>query len=544
MSNFRRIANFVAGKKVWLPLAALLVMPAPAPAATRSPQFPAVPKWGRFELLLKSSVNYSNPVQEATLSAVFVSPQGETNKVFGFWDGGKNWRVRFSPDLPGRWNFATSCSDESNAGLENQAGVFVCIAPLNKTALDRHGPVRVARDHRHFEHADGRPFLWLGDSADDAARRSDLNDWQLYASIRAQQRFTAAHWIVAPGLDARGETAFAATNGLAINVNFFQRLDEKVDALNRAGLLSAIVPLQEFGPVTNALPEDQAGLFLRYVVARWGANHVAWLLAFEGDNLGQNVGRWQRIGRTVFGDRAHAPVVLLPGETHWLFDEFRAEAWVDVFGFPATTAGDDALQWMLAGPLSVEWRKAPPRPIINLSPPAESSPNGDDARHWLCWNLLMNPTAGASYAAWPIMKWNTNATTNPNVRPRNLPQWREALFLPGAKSVAPLADFLSSIDFRRLQPAQNLLTRQPGLQSPGRYIAGATTAERDLAVVYVPEDRTVELPAQALQEWPSITWINPRTGQRNSAVGSVAGNTCQLTTPDQGDWLLMMKARN
>jgi hypothetical protein len=384
----------------------------------------------------------------------------------------------------------------------------------------------------------------LGDSAGDAARRADLNDWQLYASVRAQQRFTAAHWIVAPGRDAKGETAFTTTNGLAINVNFFQRLDAKVDALNRAGLLSAIVPLQEFGPVDNVLPEDQAVLFLRYVVARWGANDVAWVLAFEGDNLGQNTNRWKRIGRAVFGDPSHAPVVLLPGETYWLFDEFRTEAWVDVFGFPATTAGDDALQWMLAGPLSLEWQKAPPRPIINLSPPVESSPNGDDARRLLWWNSLMNPTAGASYATLPVMNWITNATTNPNTRPQNLPQWREALFSPGTKSVALLAEILSSVDFWRLRPAQNLLTAQPGLQSPSRHIAVATTEARDLTVVYVPEDRLVGLPIQVLKGSPSIAWINPRTGQRSTAVGLVDENTCQFPTPDQGDWLLVMKARN
>ena len=30
--------------------------------------------------------------------------------------------------------------------------------------LLRHGPIRVAADRRHLEHADGTPFLWLGDT--------------------------------------------------------------------------------------------------------------------------------------------------------------------------------------------------------------------------------------------------------------------------------------------------------------------------------------------------------------------------------------------
>lgn len=544
MKSSRRITDFVAGTNVWLPLAALLVLPPHAPAATRSAPSQFIAEWGRFELVLKSTVSYPNPVQNATLSATFVSPQGATNKVFGFWDGGRIWRVRFSPDTPGRWTYTTACSDQSDTGLKNQSGSFVCTAALNKTALDRYGPVRVARDQRHFEHADGRPFLWLGDSAGEGARRSNLNDWQLYADIRAQQRFTAAHWIVAPGPDARGETAFTKANGLAINVGFFQRLDEKVDVLNRAGLLSAIVPLQEFGPGSIALPEAQAELFVRYVVARWGANHVAWLLAFEGDRLGKNANRWKRIGRAVFGNRTRAPVVLLPGETHWLYDEFRAEPWVNVFAFPTTTASDDGLQWMFVGPLSVEWRKAPYRPILNLSQPAETSPDGDDARRLLWWNLLMTPTAGASYAAAPVMNWITNGTTDPNVRPPDLPQWREALFLPGAKSAAPLAEFFKTIDFWRLRPAPQVVASQPGISSPRRHLAAAKTDARDLAVVYVPEDRTVQVAVPEMPPSPTIAWINPRTGQRSTAVGLVGGNACQFPTPEPGDWLLVLKTRN
>src|SRR6185295_9575937 len=103
----------------------------------------------------------------------------------------------------------------------------------------------------------------------------------------------------------------------------------------------------------------------------------------------------------------HAPVILAPGETHWLLDEFRDEEWVDAFGFSNNATGDDAMQWMLAGPLSVEWRKSPPRPILSLTAPPETAPDGGDARRMLWWSLLMNPSAGASYAATPIANWDT-----------------------------------------------------------------------------------------------------------------------------------------
>ena len=78
-------------------------------------------------------------------------------------------------------------------------------------------------------------------------------------------------------------------------------------------------------------------MLVRYVVARWGAEPVVWLLAFDGGNQGKNTGRWKRIGQAVFGEGSHAPVVLYPGETEWVLDEFRDQPWVDAFGYQSVT---------------------------------------------------------------------------------------------------------------------------------------------------------------------------------------------------------------
>src|ERR1044071_3785449 len=74
-------------------------------------------KWGRFEQSFKSAVKYENPFQQCALKVAFVSPSGQTNLVDGFWDGGKTWRVRFSPGQPGHWTYRTWCSDPANRDL-------------------------------------------------------------------------------------------------------------------------------------------------------------------------------------------------------------------------------------------------------------------------------------------------------------------------------------------------------------------------------------------------------------------------------------------
>ena len=195
--------------------------------------------------------------------------------------------MRFSPNQFGRWLFRTTCSDGSNRGLHNQQGEFVCTAGTGLSRFNQHGLVRVARDHRHFEHTDGTLFVWLADTVWDGARLAQERDWEFYANTRMAQQFTAAQWSVAPGPDAIHRTAYSGREHIVIHPDFFQRLDAKVEILSRAGILSVIAPFYEEAPPNHALtrlPADQAVLLLRYVTARWGADPVAWLLCPGADH--------------------------------------------------------------------------------------------------------------------------------------------------------------------------------------------------------------------------------------------------------------------
>ena len=341
---------------------------------------------------------------------------------------------------------------------------------------------------------------------------------------------------------------------IAINPEFFQRLDAKLKILGQAGILSAIAPFRELqSPVNDvvALPDDQAELLVRYIVARWGADPVAWLLAFEGDSLAKNVGRWKRIGQAVFGTRPHAPVVLFPGETQWVLDEFRDQKWVDVFGYQSVNGvTDDALKWTMAGPFTSEWKKEPARPLISFAP-YENGVAGqsgkrfstDDVRRAIYWGLLLTPPAGVSYGGQGVVNWDTSVgLKGDQSMAADLPMWCKALYMPAAKQMASLSKLMNTIDFWKLRPEPQILATQPGQQSPRRFIAAARTEANDLSLVYVPEDRTLQLVRDALPRSPTVGWLNPRTGENNPAAAVEGGSTCEFKTPDAGDWLLMMKA--
>jgi hypothetical protein len=532
-------------------------------AALRAAE-PVISKWGGFEQSFESSVAYENPLQEATLSVVFLSPLGETNRVHGFWDGARTWRVRFSPNMPGKWKWTTTCSDTANKGLHLQSGTFLCSAPVTKTRFGQHGPVRAASSGYTLEHDDGTPFFWVADTAWNGALLSTPKDWNFYLQTRVQQKFNAVKWVAtqwraSPAGDLKGEMAFTGKEKISVNPEFFRRLDEKADAVTKAGLLNVPVLLWAIGGHSAEhnpgafLPEEQAILLARYMVARWQAHPVVWILGGDGHYFGSEGEKWRRIGRAVFDDIAHAPVIMHPQGRHWVMNEFKDEKWTGIIGYQSGHGdSDESLKWLTSGPITQDWEKTPRHPIINLEPPYEGhlaynskQPlSADLVRRTLYWSLLNTPTAGVSYGGHGVWGWD-DGTKPPTDHPGSgtpLP-WQKALFLPGAQQMTNLVTFFSMIEWNQLRPLPGAVVNNPGGAKPGKYIAAARSAKGDLTVVYVPEERTIEILLASLPPSPEVKWFNPRTGETSAAVAVITDTTAQFPTPSEGDWILWMQTQ-
>ncbi len=469
------------------------------------------------------------------------------------------------PEETGDWTYSTDCSDANNSGLNGQKGIFHCGDVTADNRFAKYGPVRLSSDRHSLTHADGTPFFWLADTAWNGALLSTPADWDFYLRERVRQKFTAVQWVAtqwraAPNGDRENQTAYTGREKIAVNPAFFQRLDAKADAVNRAGLLNAIVMLWAIqggsNPQVNpgvSLPEDQATLLAQYMIARWGANDVVWILAGDGDYRGPRAERWKRMGRAVFGSRPHAPVTLHPGGMQWILNDFIQEPWYDIVGYQSGHGDDDnTLRWLIEGPVTTDWKKDPPRPFINLEPPYENhiayqshTPiSATMTRRAIYWSLLETPTAGVTYGGHGVWGWD-DGTKPPTDHPgAGVPlPWQKALVMPGAEQMAYVRDLFTGIDFWRLRPAPNLLVVQPGHKNPRQHIAAARTETGDLAVIYVPEDRMVEVRFSLMPPGVKASWFNPRTGQNAPVVAVVNADSVQFATPTEGDWVLTLKSK-
>ncbi len=522
-----------------------------------------VPKHSRFEKDFQSKKAYANPTADVKLAVVFTAPSGQNQIVYAFWDGGNTWRVRFSPNEYGSWLYATVCSDSKNSNLENQKGSFVCTASRGRTRFDEHGPVTLSPDRYSLVHEDGTAFFWLGDTAWNGPLLSSRADWEYYLRERARQQFTAVQWVAtqwraAPEGNASHELAFTGNEIIRINPGFFQKLDEKIEAMNRAGLLSAPVLLWAIGggsqPSVNpgfSLPEDQAILLARYMVARWSAYNVVWILAGDGDYRGANAEKWLRIGKAVFAETPHAPVMMHPGGMHWILKEFNKERWLDIMGYQSGHGDDDkTLAWIFSGPPGRDWQNEPHRPFINLEPPYENhiayqskSPiTPATTRRAVYWSLLNAPTAGVSYGGHGVWGWD-DGTKPPTDHPTTgvpLP-WKEALRMPGAEQMTVVAKTFNSIAFNKLRPAPELLAAQPGTADPKKFISASKSGSGEEFVFYTPEETAVEVVARFLPQKFTPAWIDARTGARIEKAPVRKGPNFEFAPPGEGDWVLLLK---
>jgi len=148
----------------------------------------------------------------------------------------------------------------------------------------------VASGRRHFEHADGTPFLWLGDTwwMGLCKRLAWPKDFKRLAADRRAKGFNVVQIIAGlypdmPAFDPRGvnEAGFPWTRDYArINPAYFDAADQRIAHLVDSGLVPCVVGA--WGYHLPWLGVERMKKHWRYLVARWGAYPVVWCAAGEG----------------------------------------------------------------------------------------------------------------------------------------------------------------------------------------------------------------------------------------------------------------------
>ncbi|MDD5707800.1 MAG: DUF4038 domain-containing protein [Kiritimatiellae bacterium] len=230
-----------------------------------------------------------DPFNELEVSVRFKHEGGEELVVPAFWAGDRVWRVRFASPRVGVWHLQTICSDPGDAGLHEREGEVRVKRYTGTNPLYRHGPVQVGADRRHFAHADGKPFFWLGDTwwMGLTKRLTWPNGFRTLVSDRVAKGFTVIQIVAGlypdmPWMDRRGanEAGFPWDRKFRrINPGYFDKADRRIRYLVEQGLTPCIVGCWGyFLPWTGM---EAMRKHWRNLVARYGSYPVVWCLAGE-----------------------------------------------------------------------------------------------------------------------------------------------------------------------------------------------------------------------------------------------------------------------
>jgi len=305
--------------------------------AFRLPAAGPVHVWEKQELTFTAARESANPYTETTVWVDLTGPNFK-KRVYGFWNGGRTFKVRLVATEPGIWSWRSG-SSPPDEGLAGKNGSFEAVewteAQKQQNPL-RRGFLRSASNHYALESADGTPFFLLGDTwwaagtncfkwydddeprpigptagFKDYVRHRKAQGFNLVGIIAAFPNWAAdgkpAHIVMddpektvirsawlefgaasAKNMDNEGgrpflypgrvpgyENVFADVD--RVNPKYFDYLDRKIDYLNEQGFLAFIeVSRRDASQVWKKYYAwpDSYARFIEYIFARYQANHV------------------------------------------------------------------------------------------------------------------------------------------------------------------------------------------------------------------------------------------------------------------------------
>lgn len=440
-----------------LALAMLLLAPA-TPAAT-FPTEANVP----VEISFTSARVHADPFLAITLDVTFTDPAGNRRVVPAFWDGGQNWKLRYASGLAGTHRFRSECSVADDAGLHAVEGAVEVRPGVSENPLFRHGPVRVAADRRHFEHADGTPFFWLADTWWKClSRRMSLSDFQELTADRRRKGFTTVQIVCGPYPDEdMMEARWANEGGLPYttrdfreaNPAYFAFAERRIRHLVDAGIVPVIVGGWGRPQGGGRSTLQQAGLegfqrHWRHLIARFGALPVIWVVGGEArDEYGpwgelarhvQRVDPWRR--PICFHSPAH-PRHAIRDNAHFDFDMVG----IGHMGFKTAAESLNLMRECLAA--------EPLRPVLcgEACYEAHMQTNFSDVQRHLFWSFLLSGAAGHTYGAAGV--WQASVEGDPGITPvYDFTTWREGMSLPGSTQLGLGKALLEQYPWSRFEP--------------------------------------------------------------------------------------------
>lgn len=431
--------------------------------------------------------------------------------------------------------------------------------------------LEVSPNHRFLQYADGRPFLYLADTAWEIFHRLTREEAKMYLETRAGQGFTVVQAVMLAEFDglrtpnAYGKLPLRDDNPAMPDDSaggYWDHVDYVVHTANECGLVVGALPTwgdkwnKAWGLGPEVFTPENAHAYGRWLGRRYRDAGLIWILG--GDRAVETDAHRAVVEAMAAGLRegdggAHL-ATFHPSGGRGSSEWFHEAPWLD---FNMRQNGHEPHHPRYASTLA-DYRREPVKPVLDGEPLYEGHPisfnaeeNGysvaADVRRPLYWDLF-GGACGHTYGHHSVWQmWDPARHPGHN---RPLVPWQEALHAPGARQMAHARRLLESLPYFTRIPDDGVLLPEPASAAvPGagiRRFTATRDTEGTYILVYAPAGvpftvRLDDLRAARCR----ARWMNPRTGEFTPAGVLPTGKPWTFTPPTPGeltDWVLVLEA--
>lgn len=410
------------------------------------------------EIALVSEKTYANPFTEVAVDAVVTQPGGGQFRVPAFWTGGNRWCVRYASDQVGEHRWRTECSDNENVKLHGVEGQIEIVPFTGENPLYRHGPLRVAQDRRHFEHADGTPFFWLGDTWwKGLCKRLTWEGFQELTADRKAKGFNVVQIVCGvypdeglfePRWENEGGKPYETRDFGKVNPAYFEYADRRIKHLVDAGIVSAIVGGWGRGDCNGMQMAGVEGIkrHWRNLIARYGAYPTIWILGGESGGP-----QWTEVARYVRKiDPYRHPATIHPFQS--ARQAVTDETVLD-FDMLQTGHGDWEAARGASAKLQAAYARTPAMPVVlgECCYEGHMQTAFPDIERHVFWTCMLSGSAGHTYGAAGV--WHAGVEGAPGITPvYDWTTWQEGMRYPGSRQLGLGKRLLERYPWWRFEP--------------------------------------------------------------------------------------------
>jgi len=527
-------------------------------------------QWEVYTISFKTTKYYSNPYAEIPPDGIgdllhvnFEGTSGEARDkkitLVGFWNGGREWRINFTPPYIGSWKYTSISGDKS---MNRKEGSFEVVPWMEEEKIanpTRRGLIRVKKTGNnaghYFEYSDGHPFLWIADTWWNWTKKDIyFSTYKKLVDDRAEKGFTIGQLFV-PGNGWSKKYSLLDTTYTVLDTENMNRVEEMIRYANSRGITIWIHGWWGGENLNKEIGTEKMQRWWRYLVHRFSAYNVIWVVAGEFNLYnysGLGLDFWKSLGKMIKQEDPYERITGIHNTPPFWFggkdapqwttgSVLHQESWLD-YNQCQVGHGKFANEMI---PLCVTdaYKLQPAKPIIVTEPWyefKEGEASSADIRFG-AWSAILSGAAGHSYGGGNI--WFAGVKESPSTEDLGLSGQKElTLNYEGAMSIKYLASFFKNLKWWNYSPHPELV-----LDYPQSFCLAIPGKEYLIYLRYGGVARVL-LGKETFNKQIQYFWFNPATGEsleKKTCIGAEylwfeCPNPQNTSNPENKDWALFI----